>query len=259
MVTGGGSGMGRELVLLLLSKGAGIAAIDINQEGLQATAETANVQGEGLRLYPLDITDRDKVTTTVNQIIKDFGTVDGIINNAGIIQPFVKVNDLDMAAVERVMNVNFYGTLYLIKSLLPHFLQRPQAHIVNISSMGGFLPVPGQTVYGASKAAVKILTEGLYSELADTHVKVSVVFPGAVATNITANSGLGKKEGDVDASHQAMPASKAAEIIVKGMEKDKFRILVGKDAGFLDKLYRFNPRYATDFVRKKMGELIQSR
>ncbi|HRD39265.1 MAG TPA: SDR family NAD(P)-dependent oxidoreductase, partial [Bacteroidia bacterium] len=70
------------------------------------------------------------------------------------------------------------------KSFLPHLLKRPEAHIVNISSMGGFLPVPGQSIYGATKAAVKLLTEGLRSELLDTNVRVTLIFPGAIGTNI---------------------------------------------------------------------------
>ena len=105
--------------------------------------------------------------------------VDGIINNAGIIQPFVRLNDLSYESIERVINVNLYGTLYMIKTFLPHLLTRPEAHIVNISSMGGFLPVPGQTIYGASKAAVKLLSEGLHSELMNTHVMVTVAISGS--------------------------------------------------------------------------------
>ena len=102
----------------------------------------------------------------------------------------MRLNDLDYAAIDRVFDVNWRGTLYMTKTFLPLLLARPEAHIVNVSSMGGFLPVPGQTIYGASKAAVKLLTEGLHSELAGTNVRVTVVFPGAVATNITANSGV---------------------------------------------------------------------
>jgi short-subunit dehydrogenase len=87
--------------------------------------------------------------------------VDGLINNAGIIHPFVKLNDLSCEAIVRVVNAIFYGTLYMTKSLLPHLPGEPEAHIVNVSSMGGFVPVPGQTIYGATKAAVKLMTEGL--------------------------------------------------------------------------------------------------
>jgi len=79
----------------------------------------------------------------------------------------------------------------MTKAFLPFFLKRSEAHVVNISSMGGFIPFPGQTIYGAAKAAVKIFTEGLYAELKDSNVNVTVVHPGAIATNITTNSGLG--------------------------------------------------------------------
>ena len=160
--------------------------------------------------------------------------------------------------IDRVMKVNFYGTLYMIKALLPHLLTRPEAHIVNISSMGGFLPVPGQTFYGASKAAVKLLTEGLHSELKGTNVGVTVVFPGAVKTNITANSGL-KVTPDAGKENKAMKITlpeDAAEMIIQGMEQNKYRVLVGKDSRFMDLLYRLNPSYAANLIYKKMKSLL---
>ena len=183
IVTGGGSGMGRELVLNLLSKGARVVAIDINETTLQETLALAGVNSGSLSTFVVDITNKNSIEKLLNDAVEVFGAVDGIINNAGIIQPFIKVNELNYEAIERVMNINFYGTLYMIKTFLPHLFNRPEAHIVNISSMGGFLPVPCQTIYGASKAAVKLLTEGLHSELANTNVKVTVIFPGAVNTN----------------------------------------------------------------------------
>jgi short-subunit dehydrogenase len=190
----------------------------------------------------------------VDKAISQFGFVDGIINNAGIIQPFIKLNDLGYDAIERVIKVNFYGTLYITKSFLPHLLTRPASHIVNISSMGGFLPVPGQTIYGATKAAVKLLTEGLNSELKSTNVKVSVVFPGAIHTNIMGNSGLVTDDKPLTKAQSARltTPSKAAEIIIDGMEKDCYRILVGSDSKFLDFFYRLNPKAAASFISKKM-------
>jgi short-subunit dehydrogenase len=192
--------------------------------------------------------------------ISEHGAVDGIINNAGIIQPFVKVNDLDYAAIARVMNVNFYGTLYMIKAFLPHLLKRPESHIVNISSMGGFLPVPGQSVYGASKAAVKLLTEGLHSELSNTNVRVTVVFPGATGTNIAANSGLEQSPGSGDDSEERsiepLAASEAAQIIVDGMERGRYRVLVGSDSKLMDLLYRVSPKYAANLIFKQMESLL---
>jgi len=137
VVTGGGSGMGRELVLNLLAKGARVAAVDVNEATLRETAQLSENNNVRLSLHIVNITDKDAVASLPEQVISKHGTVDGLINNAGIIQPFVRVNELDYAAIERVMNVNFYGTLYMTKAFLPHLLTRPEAHIVNVSSMGG--------------------------------------------------------------------------------------------------------------------------
>ena len=124
------------------------------------------------------------------QVASAHGNVDGLIHLAAIIQPFEKVKDLDDAVIERVINVNWWGTLYLDRAFLPVLLERPEGHIVNTSSMGGFIPVPGQTIYGASKAAVKLLTEALYAECRGTPVRMTVVMPGGMATNMPANSGV---------------------------------------------------------------------
>lgn len=181
VVTGAGSGMGRELSIQLVRKGAKVALVDINRKGIQETAVQAGI--ERVSFHKVDITDRNSVHYLPSQVLSQLGEVDGLINNAGIIQPFLDVKDLDYAVIEKVMNVNFYGTLYMTKAFLPELLKRPEAHIANVSSMGGFIPFPGQTVYSASKAAVKILTEGLYSELKGTNVGVTVIHPGAVNTN----------------------------------------------------------------------------
>jgi short-subunit dehydrogenase len=150
--------------------------------------------------------------------------------------------------------------LYMTKTCLPYLLQRPESHIVNISSMGGFLPVPGQTIYGASKAAVKLFTEGLHSELTDTNVRVTIVFPGAIGTHIAENSGVSAsaemEEKAKSSSIKMLPASKAAELIIEGMEKNAYRVLVGSDSKFMDFLYRLNPKYAAGFIYKRMKSLL---
>ena len=154
-------------------------------------------------------------------MIAHHGAVDGLINNAGIIQPFVTIEDLDYATIERVLDVNLMGTIHMVKAFLPHLMARPEAHIANVSSMGGFLPVPGQVMYGASKAAVKLLTEGLYAELLDTNVGVSVIMPGAVATNIAQNSGVsvpGEAEAADASNYPTTSAPDAARIMVDGIE-----------------------------------------
>jgi len=257
VVTGGGSGMGRELVLALLKRRAKVAAVDINDGTLRETASLAAERAGSLATFTANITDREAVEALPRAVADRFGAVDGLINCAGIIQPFVRLRELDYAAIDRVFDVNWRGTLYLTKAFLPALLERPEAHIVNISSMGGFLPVPGQTVYGASKAAVKLLTEGLHSELSHTNVRVSVVFPGAVATNIVSNSGVSIDLGaGAEKKYKMLPAAQAAREILDGVERNQFRILVGNDAKLLDVLYRLSPRRAAAFIAKQMNDLL---
>lgn len=260
VVTGGGNGIGRELVLALLSRGAQVAAADINAAALQETVHLAGAQAERLSTHVANIASREVVAALPEQVIARHGAVDGLINNAGIIQPFVRVKDLDYAAIERVMNVNFYGTLYMTKEFLPHLLRRPEAHITNVSSMGGFLPVPGQTIYGAAKAAVKLLTEGLHSELANTNVKVTVVFPGAIGTHIAENSGVGRTLPAASTARRQsirpLAPSRAAQIIIDGLEQDRYRILVGPDSAFMDFIYRVSSQHAARFISNQMQSLL---
>lgn len=257
IVTGAGSGMGREVALELLRRGAKVAAVDLNEATL---AETVTLAGPGAAIstHLVNVTDQAAVEALLGAVADRHGSVDGVVHCAGIIQPFVKLDELTYEQIDRVMNVNFRGTLYLTKALLPVLKARPEAHIVNISSMGGFLPVPGQTIYGASKAAVKLLTEGLHSELRGTSVHVTVVFPGGVATNITTNSGVaipnmpsGGKQPKVTT------AQDAARQIVDGMAKNKYRVLVGGDAAMMDRLYRLAPGFAAGFIAKQMAALLK--
>ena len=257
VVTGAGSGMGREVALELLRRGARVAAVDVRPEGLEGTAALVDV-GEGLSTHVLDITDRVAIGALPDVVIAAHGTVDGLINNAGIIQPFVNVEDLDFATIERVLDINLMGTLNMVKAFLPYLRRRPEAHLANVSSMGGFLPVPGQSIYGASKAAVKLLTEGLYAELLDTDVSVSVIMPGAVATSISENSGvsiLGLDEAAASAT-RTTSAPDAARIILDGIEADKLHIFVGRDARLMNIASRVAPRRATHLIQKKMKNIM---
>lgn len=256
VVTGGGAGMGRELVLNLLSRGARVAAVDINESALAETAKLAGVQARNLSIHLLNITNREAVEKFPDEVISIHGQVDGLINNAGIIQPFVKVNDLDYVTIDRVMNVDFYGTLYMTKAFMPHFIKRPEANIVNVSSMGGLFPVPGESIYGAAKAAVKLLTEGLQSELRNTNVNVTLIIPGGIATDIKFNSGADKNRQNKEELQKAIikpiQPAKAAEIIIDSMEKNKQSVLIGTDIKALNFIYKISPKLAKSFINKQM-------
>ncbi len=260
VVTGAGGGIGGALVAELLSRGAKVSAVDLKGESLNAL-KTKLDANDKLSTHAVNIADRTAVEKLPKDVEKTHGHVDGIINCAGIVQPFVKINDLEFDAIERVMNVNFYGTLNMTKAFLPHLLKRPEGHVANVSSMGGFLPVPGQAVYGASKAAVKLMSEGLFAELLDTNVHVTTIFPGATKTDIGKNSGV-KTPGGADPEEAAkkfpmLTPEKAAKIMIDGIEKNKAQIFTGKDSKMMSKLYRLNPVFATKFIAKQMGSLLK--
>jgi short-subunit dehydrogenase len=160
------------------------------------------------------------------------GRVDGLVTVAGCRQPSVPFTDLDYPQMEEVLAVNLWGVVHTCKAFLPHLVARRAACIVNVSSMGALAPVPGQSMYGASKAAVKLFTEGLYTELRDTGVAVTVVFPGGADTD---------------------GAPEAARQIVQGIEKGSYRVVIGKDARGLDRLSRFSPQRASDLFAKRMS------
>ncbi len=260
VVTGGGNGIGREVVLNLLNKGSKVAALDINMTALLETQKISNKTDEEIKLYQVDITDLEKVEETYKQIVQDFETIDGLIHVAGIIQPFVKVVDLSYEQIEKVMKVNFYGTVYLNKTFLPMLLTKNQAYLVNVSSMGGFLPVPGQSIYGASKSAVKLLTEALYAELKDTNVSVTAVFPGAINTNISKNSNVSfidKEEAAKDTKHKMLEPEKAADLIIKAMLKKKLYSYFGTDSKLMNLIYKLAPQKAINLIAAKMKDLLK--
>ena len=252
VVTGAGSGMGRELVLQMVGHGARVAAVDLDPEALQQTAALA-AAGDRVSTHVCDITVQAGVEALPDAVVVAHGCVDGLVNNAGIIQKFVPVSQIDDATVNHVMDVNFYGTLHMVRAFLPLLLERPEAHIANVSSMGGFFPFPGQTIYGASKAAVKLLTEGLYAELLETGVSVSVIMPGAVATAIAEHSGVEAPEMG-EGSVRMTSADKAARIMLEGLEKDKLYIYVGLDSRLMGLAIKVAPRRAIRFVKQQMDK-----
>lgn len=256
VVTGAGNGIGQQVALALLSRGARVAAVDLSADGLADTADRSG-GSDRLSTHTVDITDRAAVEALPDAVLAAHGQVDGLLNIAGIIQRFVRLEDLPYQDIEKVLAVNFWGVVHTVKAFLPHLKTRPQACLVNVSSMGGFVPVPGQTAYGASKAAVKLLTEGLYAELRGTSVAVTVVFPGGVATAIADNSGaaIPGRADSADQSSLTGPAE-AARQIVNGMQQGAYRVVIGKDARALDRFSRLLPHRATDTVARRMASLL---
>jgi NAD(P)-dependent dehydrogenase (short-subunit alcohol dehydrogenase family) len=257
VVTGGGNGIGRAVVLGLLARGARVAALDLSEVGLKDTAVQANA-GDRLTTHPIDITNREAVLALPDELVAKHGQVDGLINVAGIVHAFNPVAVLTFEDIERVMAVNFWGTVNTSKAFLPLLEARPEAALVNVASMGSLVPFPGQSAYGASKAAVKLFTEGLIAEHQDGPLKVSIVFPGGIATNILGNSGVSMRGvGGADAAAGKLTSPEdAARQIIEAVETGAARVTIGKDARMLDRIGRLMPARAIPMIARKMKHLV---
>lgn len=251
IITGAASGVGKELTKQLLAEGTNVAAVDISAENLKKLEEELNTKR--LKTYVVDMGSNESIKKFREDYKKDYSDVDIIINNAGIIQPFVDVSNLNDDIINKVMNVNFFGPVNLIRYFMEDLTKdRKEQYIVNVSSMGGFFPFPGQTIYGASKAALKIFTEGLFAELEKTNVRVMIVLPGAMNTNITTNSNVEMNTTKENSNYKMLEASEAARQIINGIKKNKFKLFLGSDAKFLKFLYKINSIWAIRFINNKM-------
>lgn len=246
--------MGRQVALGLLAKGASVAALDVNEAGLEETLLMAGSSAPA-SAHVIDVTDRAAVDELVRDVLAAHDHVDALVNIAGIIHRFVPVTELSAAEASRVMNVNFWGTVNTSLAFLPILRQRPDAALVNMSSLSALLPFAGQTLYGASKGAVKQFTEGLFQELLDTNVHVSAIFPGNISTNISSNSGVTMIDAGGRKVRATTPEVAGAQI-VEGIERDKFRILVGADARLLERLVRLAPWWTTRLVARQMKSVL---
>lgn len=255
VVTGGGNGMGRQIALNLVARGSRVAAADLSADGLAETVALAGDAAGRISTHILNVADREAVDALPEQVIAAHGQIDGVVNIAGIIQRFVPVTELSREELERVMNVNFWGTVNMCTAFLPSLRERPEASLVNMSSLSAIIPFAGQTFYGATKGAVKQYSEGLYQELIDTKVAVTTIFPGNISTNISANSGVKMIDAGGRKVRATTPEAAGAQI-VDGIEKGKFRVLVGGDARLLDRLVRLSPKWATELIARQMKSVM---
>ena len=260
VVTGAGSGIGRALAAELVRRGARLALSDIDADGLAETAAAVQRAGAEVHLATLDVADRDAFATYADAVIDRFGVVHQVYNNAGV--AFSRtVLESAFEDYDRVLGVNLWGVIHGTKAFLPHIVASGDGHVVNISSLNGFLAQGGMSHYCASKFAVRGFTETLRIEMlaAGHRVGVTVVHPGGVKTNIADAAferakqlGLPVTEDDdrrrrtYNEKLLRMPAERAATIVVDGVEAGKPRVLVGNDAKLVDTLVRLLPaRYAT--------------
>lgn len=256
VVTGAAHGIGQQVVMNLASRGAHIAAVDRDAESLGKTAELARHLGARTSTHTVDVTDRIAVERLPGEVLQSHQHVDGLVNVAGVIHRFAPFTDLEADDAQRIMDVNFFGTVNTCRTFLPHLLGRPEANVTNMSSLSALLPFASQSLYSASKGAVKQFSEGLYAELRDSNTHVVTVFPGNIATDLTVHSGVRM----LDAGGRKVrntSASAAGKKIVDGIAKNRFRVIVGADAVALHMLSRISPKQTTGFVAKRIMSALQ--
>jgi short-subunit dehydrogenase len=260
LITGAGGGIGRALALNLAERGCHLALADIDQAGLAHTARDAEASGVRVSSHALDVADREAVMRLPNAVLSAHGRVDLLINNAGVALggEFEQVTEADF---DWLMEINFHGAVRMTRVFLPHLRAGDDSRIVNISSVFGIIAPPGQCAYSASKFALRGFSNALRHELAGSNVDVSVVHPGGIATSIAKNARMpaAAPAGQIDEMMSradrflCMPPKRAAQIIVRGIEKNKARILVGADAKFAALLERFMPVYYWSCLRRLLG------
>jgi short-subunit dehydrogenase len=250
-LTGAASGIGRALALELAARGCELALADRDEAGLQAVAAEIERHPQKVTLHPIDVGDPEQIAEFAQAAIAAHPGLNILVNNAGVTL-LGQFHETDQAEMDWLFNINFWGVVHATRAFLPHLSGRREAHIVNLSSLFGIIAPPGQTAYVASKFAVRGFSESLRHELqaAGSPVRLSVVHPGGVATNIVRNARSGAGVTDnarrvqsierFDALAKTTPQAAALRII-SGIEKNQPRILIGSDARFMDLLQRLRP------------------
>ena len=251
-ITGAGSGIGQATAIALAQEGCHLAISDISKESLDKTVELLAGYPVVISTHEVDVSDRKAVYQYAEDTVATHGKVNLIMNNAGD-GLCETVDNMSYENFEWLMNINFWGVVYGTKAFLPHLQQAGEGHIVNISSVFGIIGVPTQSAYNAAKFAVRGFTESLREELdiAGGLVSATCVHPGGVKTNIARNSrmgdmgsmSMGDKEEIANMFEKiAMTTPEtAARTILKGVRKNRRRVLVGGDAIMLDTTQRLMP------------------
>ncbi|HEV7791734.1 MAG TPA: SDR family oxidoreductase [Pseudonocardia sp.] len=240
VITGAGSGIGRALALDLAGRGARLALSDVDEVAVADTAARCEKLGAQARGYQLDVSDRAAMTAHADQVVAEFGRVNLVVNNAGVAL-MATVEEMSYEDFDWIVGINFWGVVHGTKAFLPHLIASGDGHLVNISSVFGFVGVPTQSAYNATKFAVRGFTEALRQEmlLEKRRVGVSCVHPGGIRTNIARdarapeNSTSLQRATDFSRIARTTP-EQAAKTILRGVERKRARILIGPDAYVFD-------------------------
>ncbi|MEI7722471.1 MAG: glucose 1-dehydrogenase [Actinomycetota bacterium] len=195
IVTGAGSGIGQASAIRLAEEGAKVICADINLESATDTAQQIRDAGFIAEGYALDISDSQACTALVDHTVTKFGAIDILVNNAGVNLPGV-FHEVSNETIDRTLNVNVKGAMYLTRAALPHMLKNSRGSIINMSSVNGLVSEPYLSVYSASKGAIVMFTRGIALDYAKTGIRCNAICPGWVDTPI--NHAHAKMLGGLD-------------------------------------------------------------
>src|SRR6476469_2628393 len=268
-ITGAAGGIGRALALEMASRGAaGLALADRDEAGLKAVAAEIGTKAK-VTTHKVDVGEPEQIRAFAQAAISAHPSLNILVNNAGVAL-LGQFTEIDQVQMEWLIDINFWGVVHGTRAFLPHLSQRREAHIVNLSSIFGIIAPPGQTAYAAAKFAVRGFSESLRHELAmaKSPVRLSVVHPGGVAPYIVRNSRTGVGMTDNERRAQSIerferiakttPAAAALRII-KGIEKNQPRILIGNDARYMDLLQRFRPATYWPVLAKRIAKVTAAK
>jgi NADP-dependent 3-hydroxy acid dehydrogenase YdfG len=261
VITGAASGIGRALAIRAAAENARLALADKDAAGLSQTAEQCRA-ARGLEILQVDVTRREEMEAAARSVVDHFGCVDIVVNNAGVSSSGL-IQELTYETLRWTVEINFWGVVHGTKVFLPFLLARPEANLVNVSSVYGLIGVPAQAAYCASKFAVRGFTEAVRQDLRGTPVAVTIVFPGGVRTQIAKNSRAdsslppaeqARLRQRIEASLRNTP-EEAAEAIMQGVRRSAPRVLIGSDARSIDLLVRLRPASYDSVVARYTARL----
>jgi len=247
VITGAGSGIGRALAVAFAREGCHLALADINEKSLQETVTALSGYNIRITTHSANVADRARMSVLPAEIEQAHGAIHLLFNNAG-----VTINktfeDSSMEDLDFVLNIDLWGVVYGCKFFLPYLKKQTQAHIVNTSSLAGFLGLPNQSTYCMSKAAVKSLSESLRAELAIYNIGITSIHPGTIRTNILRNA-IDKSGANSEKTAKlagmmerfGMPPEKLALKVVEAVKHNRMQVRIGFDAYVGDWLKRLLP------------------
>lgn len=255
-ITGASSGIGEALAKAFADAGAKLVLSARRISELDRVKISIPLADDRCLIIPMDLTDLSGAENMVRQVKEKFGTIDILVNNGGISQRAMAI-DTDVKTDREIMEVNFFGAITLTKLVLPIMIKQQSGQIVVISSVAGKFGFYLRSAYSASKFALHGFYESLRMEVFKYNIKVLIVCPGKIHTNISVNAlrGDGKKNNVMDkGQEEGMPADECAKRILTGIRKGKYELLIGGKEVMATQIKRFFPDFFTNFIRKQKVE-----